>query len=68
LGDSSDGDDGSLGIPLPVTVAVILILCVTVVTMMTVFLGYPLIKSRNRHATILLSEAKRRISRAYALP
>lgn len=45
MGDSSDGDDGSFGIPLPVTVAVTLILCVTVVTIVTVFLGYPLIRA-----------------------
>lgn len=34
--------------------------CMTVMSMMTVFLGYPPRKSRHRHAAILLSEAVRR--------
>ena len=45
MGDNGDGDDGSFGIPLPTAVTVTLILCVTVVTMMTVFLGYPLTRA-----------------------
>ena len=49
-----------LGYPLPTASTVTLIPCMTVMSMMTVFLGYPPRKSRHRHAAILLSEAVRR--------
>jgi len=49
-----------LGYPLPTAATVTLIPCMTVMSMMTVFLGYPPRKSRHRHAAILLSEAARR--------
>ncbi|MFR5648471.1 MAG: hypothetical protein ACLUDM_01215 [[Eubacterium] siraeum] len=48
MGDSSDGDDGSFGIPLPTAVTVTLIPCMTVMSVVTVFLGYP----RTRAATV----------------
>ena len=46
--------------PLPTAATVTLTPCMTVMSMMTVFLGYPPRKSRHRHAAILLSEAVRR--------
>ena len=49
-----------LGYPLPTAATVTLTPCMTVMSMMTVFLGYPPRKSRHRHAAILLSEAVRR--------
>ena len=49
-----------LGYPLPTAATVTLTPCMTVMSMMTVFLGYPPRKSRHRHAAILLSVAVRR--------